>query len=83
MAKEPNYEKIFKAWKDPAFRASLSPEEQGELPETPAGFLDLSEEEQDGLVGGTTVVIVCTTVPSLCARGTLCGTCAVFTSGCC
>lgn len=83
MAKEIDYEKTLRAWKDPAYRSSLTPEAQAELPEIPAGFLDLSEEEQNKMIGGTTAIIICTTIPSLCVRNSLCGTCAVFTSGCC
>ena len=75
--------KIVRAWKDPEYRDSLSPEEQAELPEVPAGFLDLSEEEQMEAVGGTTIIVLCSGIPSACERSSICGTCSAFTAGCC
>ncbi|EAU66961.1 hypothetical protein STIAU_4624 [Stigmatella aurantiaca DW4/3-1] len=49
-----NPKNIIRAWKDPAFRASLSPEERAALPESPSGqpLSELSEEELLGITGG-------------------------------
>ena len=41
-------ERIIRAWKDPAFRAGLSPEERAELPENPSGEA-LAELDESGL----------------------------------
>ena len=45
---------IIRAWKDPAFRASLSTEQRTALPECPAGtsLTELDESDLDGAVGG-------------------------------
>lgn len=49
-----NTELIIRAWKDPEFRASLTPEERSALPECPAGpaFTELGESELEDAVGG-------------------------------
>lgn len=46
------FDKIIRAWKDPEFRSSLSAEEQAQLPENPAGAIELSDEELDMATGG-------------------------------
>ncbi len=43
---------IVKAWKDEAYRASLSEAERAILPDNPAGVVELSEEELEGIAGG-------------------------------
>jgi mersacidin/lichenicidin family type 2 lantibiotic len=45
---------IVRAWKDPAFRASLSAEERAGLPESPSGraLTELDESELLGITGG-------------------------------
>lgn len=45
-------EKIIRAWKDQAFRESLSAEERAALPASPAGPVELSEEQLAGVLGG-------------------------------
>jgi mersacidin/lichenicidin family type 2 lantibiotic len=47
-------EDIVRAWKDPAYRASLSAKEREALPESPAGspLAELQDEELRGIVGG-------------------------------
>ena len=42
---------IIRAWKDEAYRASLSTEEQAMLPENPAGALELSDAELEAVHG--------------------------------
>ncbi len=47
-------QKIIRAWKDPGYRASLSPQERAELPENPSGggLTELEDTDLDGVVGG-------------------------------
>jgi mersacidin/lichenicidin family type 2 lantibiotic len=47
-------ETIIRAWKDPAFRASLTSEERAALPELPSGkpVTELEEDELADAVGG-------------------------------
>lgn len=44
---------IIRAWKDPNYRASLSPEQRAALPESPAGapLTDMSEAELEQVAG--------------------------------
>lgn len=43
---------IIRAWKDEEYRHSLSEEQRSQLPENPAGSLELAEQEMQNLVGG-------------------------------
>jgi len=45
---------IIRAWKDPEFRALLSPEQRSTLPENPSGksINELDDSELDDAVGG-------------------------------
>jgi mersacidin/lichenicidin family type 2 lantibiotic len=47
-------ERIVRAWKDPEYRASLSPEERAALPESPSGnaLPELGEADLIGVHGG-------------------------------
>ncbi|HYO71010.1 MAG TPA: mersacidin/lichenicidin family type 2 lantibiotic [Archangium sp.] len=47
-------EMIVRAWKDPAYRASLSEEERASLPESPSGraMTELDDGELLGISGG-------------------------------
>ena len=49
-----NKELIVRAWKDPEFRASLSPEQRATLPECPSGqsITELDDTDLDSAVGG-------------------------------
>lgn len=49
-----NKETIVRAWRDPAFRASLTEEQRAELPESPSGrpMTELDETELTEAVGG-------------------------------
>ena len=47
---------MIRAWKDEAYRQSLTSEQQASLPQNPAGALELSENELEtihGTEGGT------------------------------
>jgi mersacidin/lichenicidin family type 2 lantibiotic len=48
---------IVRAWKDEAYRRSLSPEEQAMLPENPAGVLELSDAELQVIHGGNSALM--------------------------
>jgi mersacidin/lichenicidin family type 2 lantibiotic len=43
---------IVRAWKDPEYRKSLTPEQQASLPENPAEPIPMSEAELKAIVGG-------------------------------
>lgn len=45
---------IVRAWKDEAYRRSLSQEEKTRLPQHPAGLVELTEVELDRVAGGGT-----------------------------
>ena len=47
-------QEIVKAWKDPAYRESLSDEQLASLPDHPAGFIELSDEDMLSASGGCT-----------------------------
>ena len=46
---------IIRAWKDEAYRSSLSTEEQAMLPENPAGAFELSDAELEAIHGAANV----------------------------
>ncbi|MBO1051935.1 MAG: mersacidin/lichenicidin family type 2 lantibiotic [Dolichospermum sp. DET73] len=43
---------IIRAWKDEEYRNSLSAEQKAQLPENPAGMVDLTDEETQVVQGG-------------------------------
>jgi mersacidin/lichenicidin family type 2 lantibiotic len=45
-------DKIIRAWKDEAFRNSLSDAERAQLPEHPVGPIELSDTELEHVTGG-------------------------------
>jgi len=47
---------IVRAWKDEAYRASLTYTQRGTLPENPAGLVELNDVDLEGLVGGNGVL---------------------------
>jgi mersacidin/lichenicidin family type 2 lantibiotic len=56
-----NKKDVIRAWKDPVYRASLSPEELAQLPAHPAGVIELGDEQLEARVsGGTTTAPMCT-----------------------
>jgi mersacidin/lichenicidin family type 2 lantibiotic len=58
---------IIRAWKDPKYRASLSPEEQAQLPEPPSGkpLRELAEDEL-GVVAGGLMACTCSCCSCCC-----------------
>lgn len=52
---------IIRAWKDPVYRASLTPDELAQLPSHPSGVLELQEEQLRDVSGSVlTTAIDCT-----------------------
>ena len=47
-----SYENIIRAWKDEDYRMSLSEEERAQLPENPAGLIELMDAEMSMVGGG-------------------------------
>lgn len=43
---------IIRAWKDEEYRNSLTEEQRSQLPENPAGQIQLSDEEMEAVAGG-------------------------------
>jgi mersacidin/lichenicidin family type 2 lantibiotic len=43
---------IIRAWKDEEYRNSLSEEQRAQLPENPAGMVELADEEMEIMAGG-------------------------------
>jgi mersacidin/lichenicidin family type 2 lantibiotic len=56
-------DQVVRAWRDPAYRSSLSETELRALPANPAGLVELSERELLEVNGGTT--LPCVTVITL------------------
>ena len=56
---------VVRAWKDEEYWNSLSEEQKAQLPENPAGLIDLTDETLNGVVGG---VVEEVQVPAGCTR---------------
>lgn len=67
---------VVRAWKDEEYRNSLSEEQKAQLPENPAGLIDLTDEAINGVVGGE---IDCVNIKTFVAG---CGLCSTFTAEC-
>jgi mersacidin/lichenicidin family type 2 lantibiotic len=70
---------IIRAWKDENYRNSLSDEQRSQLPQNPAGIIDLSEEDMESIVGG----FKNGHLGSLTLLGTGTGTTGNLCNGCC
>ncbi|HEX7200167.1 MAG TPA: mersacidin/lichenicidin family type 2 lantibiotic [Dongiaceae bacterium] len=51
---------LIRAWKDPLYRSSLTPEELAALPGHPAGLIELSDEQLGQISGAITTALTCT-----------------------
>jgi mersacidin/lichenicidin family type 2 lantibiotic len=57
---------VVRAWKDEEYHSSLSAEDRQNMPENPAGLVELSDEELSETNGGTIIIYSCFgCVPSL------------------
>jgi mersacidin/lichenicidin family type 2 lantibiotic len=79
---------IARAWKDEAYRQSLSEAELAELPENPVGLIELEDEDLDHVDGGSgwacvITVITAVSVAYCSPNGTFCGSCEWGTHACC
>jgi mersacidin/lichenicidin family type 2 lantibiotic len=63
-------EQIIKAWKDPTYRASLSAEERAQLPENPAGTVELDDAQLGDISGAGKKSVLCTDA-SLCGSASI------------
>ncbi|MDY7076104.1 MAG: mersacidin/lichenicidin family type 2 lantibiotic [Chloroflexota bacterium] len=65
---------IIRAWKDPKYRATLTPEQLAALPTHPSGMplAELGEDELRGVVGGNTANTHCQCVTAVGSCGHIC-----------
>jgi mersacidin/lichenicidin family type 2 lantibiotic len=81
---------VIRAWKDAKFRRSLSAAELAQLPENPAGLVELTDSELrkaggfgGGVVALETTAITCTATLGGCCPATTAITCTATMGGCC
>lgn len=80
---------VIRAWKDAKYRRSLSAAELAQLPENPAGPVELTDFElrkAGGLGGGggvQTTAVTCTATLGGCCPATTAPTCTASFGGCC
>jgi len=82
---------VIRAWKDAKYRRSLSAAELAQLPENPAGLVELTDSElrkAGGFGGGVgalqTTAVTCTaTLGACCPNGTTAATCTATYGYCC
>lgn len=48
---------VVRAWKDEEYRSSLTEDQRAQLPENPAGMIDLTDEATNEVVGGLTLPV--------------------------
>jgi mersacidin/lichenicidin family type 2 lantibiotic len=57
---------IIRAWKDEEYRDSLSDGQRAQLPEHPAGLIELPDDKLDLVAGGMTVRTTCYVISFAC-----------------
>jgi mersacidin/lichenicidin family type 2 lantibiotic len=55
---------IIRAWKDPEYRQSLEGAQRAQLPDHPAGLLELTEVELDSAAGGAPKTLNLSCIPT-------------------
>lgn len=78
-------ENIINAWRDEEYRESLDDAQRAELPESPIGPIDLSEDELEDVDGGSQSILTAITIAvsvKLCVSLAIGGTCTVDGAGC-
>jgi mersacidin/lichenicidin family type 2 lantibiotic len=53
---------VVRAWKDEAYRQSLSEEERSRLPESPVGEIELTDADLEAVYGAQSGVVACSAV---------------------
>ena len=53
---------IVRAWKDEAYRQSLSEEERLALPENPVGEIELTDADLEAVYGGASALVGCSAI---------------------
>ena len=48
---------IIRAWKDEDYRNSLSEEQKAQLPDNPAGAINLTDEQMSAITGGAVLIL--------------------------
>ncbi len=71
---------IIRAWKDAAYRNSLSESERALLPDNPAGLIELSDAD---LIAAGGALVGTDAAGTFGCCPTYAGTCALGTRGCC
>ena len=76
---------VIRAWKDEAYRASLTDAERARLPTHPAGRIELSDAELESVAGGRLYItnLSCTVNDTQCCSSYIwagCDGCAPLTS---
>jgi mersacidin/lichenicidin family type 2 lantibiotic len=73
------HEDIIRAWKDEEYRNSLSQEQRSQLPQNPAGMVELSDADMESVAGGFLSLFACgpknTDNPVLRICSATCSTC--------
>jgi mersacidin/lichenicidin family type 2 lantibiotic len=57
---------IIRAWKDEEYRNSLSEEQRAQLPENPAGLIELGDTDMESVAGGVEIKSTESLAMSLC-----------------
>ncbi len=73
---------IIRAWKDEEYRNGLSEEQRSQLPENPAGMVELSDEDMEAMAGGMLMQLTGGLSPQMMDGGNSNG-CSNCTSGSC
>ncbi len=63
---------IIRAWKDEDYRNSLSAEQRSQLPENPAGMIELSDTDLEACAGGYQKLISGTACSEACSWQSQC-----------
>ncbi|MDZ8188410.1 MAG: mersacidin/lichenicidin family type 2 lantibiotic [Nostoc sp. ChiSLP02] len=70
---------VVRAWKDEEYRSSLTEAQRAQIPDNPAGLVDLTDEEINGIEGGFSFHIsggrVCTVTAECGCPSTVTGRC--------
>jgi mersacidin/lichenicidin family type 2 lantibiotic len=71
---------IIRAWKDEEYRNSLSEEQRSQLPENPAGMVELPDADMERIAGGVEIKNTENPVFGVCIRTVTAG-CACIVGG--